>query len=421
MIPFFLKKKSKNLEACQPYLDQVVNLILEGQVDFRFKVEKKGKLPYCQEIFNLLLAKLEPHFSSSLRERKAFENLFNHMEEAIALIDETGQILKTNSRFNQLFDFEWPEGKFVWQIIRSSDFQKVYFSFKDRREKQEAELYLRGRPFLVKFLPLISKVKEEDQRKEKEEVLAKESKDRENSQRFALILRDISPEKNLELIKRELVANISHELRTPLTTIKGYLETLEEEELKSEARYYVGIIKTNLDRLERIVSDLLTLSELESRSTLIEREKVDLKEVANRVIEQFGKLAQERNLYLRLEAPSPLPFIEGDSFRLEQMLVNLVDNGLKYTDKGGVTIKLEEKEKEILVAVEDTGIGIPPEHLDRIFERFYVVDRSRSRKLGGTGLGLSIVKHIVLLHGGHIEVKSREGIGTSFLVFLPKT
>lgn len=403
---FYLSKR-KNLDKWQPHIDQIVKALEKGKVDFRFK-ETKKELPFPLVILNSLLEKLEPRLSNWLKERRAMENVLNHLEEAIAFVDRNGLIIKANIRFNQLFDFEAVEGKFIWQIIRSSDFQEVYSSFQRDGKKREVELYLQGRPYLVKVFPINDEVKSE--------VEAKEAK-----QIFALILRDISAEKNLEIIKRELVANISHELRTPLTMIKGYVETLEEEDMGIKARYYVGIIKDNLERLERIICDLLTLSELENRAAVMEREKIDLREIINRVVAQFENMAKERNLYLRIEIPSSIPPIEGDAFRLEQMLINLVDNALKYTDKGGVTIKLEDKEKEVLMIVEDTGIGIPSEHIDRIFERFYVVDRSRSRKFGGTGLGLSIVKHIVLLHGGRIEVKSQEGRGTSFFIFLPKS
>jgi two-component system phosphate regulon sensor histidine kinase PhoR len=195
-------------------------------------------------------------------------------------------------------------------------------------------------------------------------------------------LRISARKKNLEKIKRELVAHISHELRTPLTIIKGYLETLEEEKLDEVSLSFIARIKDNVDRLERLVRDLLTLAELESQQELAARERVNLEELAKNVINQFENMAKEKNLFLRLELPAEIPSVFGDAFRLEQMLTNLVDNALKYTDKGGVTIRLEKGEKEVLITVQDTGIGIAPEHLDRIFERFYVVDRSRSRKFG---------------------------------------
>lgn len=325
------------------------------------------------------------------------------IEEAVAILNSHGQILKANESFLKLFNFLSLEGKYIWQIIRSTDFQELYFEWQRGSKRSEGEIYIDQKPYLVKLVSL-------DQ-----QVISPYS-----PKKTILILKSIRAEKNLELIKKELVANISHELRTPLTTSKGYLETLEEERLNEEARSYLEVIKKNVQRLERIIRDLLILSELESRRELQEKEKVDLAEIARRVINQFEEAAKRKNLFLRLEVVPGLSVIEGDAFRLEQMLINLVDNAVKYTDKGGVTISLKEKEEEVLIMVEDTGIGIAPEHLERIFERFYVVDRSRSRRLGGTGLGLSIVKHIVKLHGGKISVQSREGFGTTFIVSLPK-
>ncbi|MGB9894020.1 MAG: sensor histidine kinase, partial [Candidatus Saccharicenans sp.] len=200
--------------------------------------------------------------------------------------------------------------------------------------------------------------------------------------------------------------------------ISGFLETLEAENLSSEGQDHLGIIKKNTDRLVRLVEDLSRLSELEEKGLELEKEPTNLSEVARAVIEIYQKEARAKGLYLKLEE-EPLPLILADAFQLEQLLVNLVDNAIRYTEKGGVVVKLEKKNGGILLSVIDTGIGIPEEHLPRIFERFYVVDKSRSRKTGGTGLGLSIVKHIVLAHQGKIEVKSDLGFGTRIEIWLP--
>lgn len=344
---------------------------------------------------------LEAILSPIVEEKKEQEAVLDQIGEAIAILNQDGQIMKTNKSFRQLYNFIPVEGKYIWQIVRSTDFQELFFEWSKQRKRNESEIYINQKPYLVRLFSIASAVGET------------------KGQKIIVIFKDIRAEKNLEIIKKELVANISHELRTPLTAIKGYLETLEEENLREEAKTYISIIKNNVERLERIIRDLLILSELESRRELQEKEEVNLAEIANRVINQFEEAAKRKNLFLRLEVSPSLPVIVGDAFRLEQMFINLIDNAIKYTDKGGVIIHLEAKEKEILIKLEDTGIGIAPEHLDRIFERFYVVDRSRSRRLGGTGLGLSIVKHIVLLHGGKIKVESREGIGTTFFISLP--
>jgi len=163
---------------------------------------------------------------------------------------------------------------------------------------------------------------------------------------------------------------------------------------------------------------LLSLSELEEKGLTQIKEKVNLEEMAKDVCKIFMQKAKEKNLTLNLICESKV-VIKGDPFKLEQMLINLIDNALKYTEKGEISILLKQTDKEVIVKIKDTGTGIPKEHLDRIFERFYVVDKSRSKKLGGTGLGLSIVKHIVLLHNGRIDVKSSPGEGTEFTIVFP--
>jgi two-component system phosphate regulon sensor histidine kinase PhoR len=173
------------------------------------------------------------------------------------------------------------------------------------------------------------------------------------------------------------------------------------------------------DRLIRIVEDLISLATLEEKGVALSLESVGLKEIAENVIKLFEPRAREKNLQLTLDAASDLPAVEGDPFRLEQLLLNLVDNAVKYTEKGGVHVALAREPGGVAIEVSDTGIGIPEEEQGRVFERFYVVDKSRSRKGGGTGLGLSIVKHIILLHGGRIDLKSAPGAGSTFRVSLP--
>jgi len=393
------RSKKKFSELCQAEIKPGLDAIRAGDWQFRFKAEGKEKLSLCQHIFNILMDNLAEKQGQLSEKEREEQQLLAEIEEAWAMTDKEGKILKANPSFNRLFESLRIEGKYCWQIIRSTDFLRLWEEFRGTGERKEGEIWIAQRPFVARIFFL----KGQDNKEGK----------------IALLFKDISPEKNLEKIKRELVAHISHELRTPLTIIKGYLETLEEEKLDEVSLSFIARIKDNVDRLERLVRDLLTLAELESQQELAARERVNLEELAKNVINQFENMAKEKSLFLRLELPAEIPSVFGDAFRLEQMLTNLVDNALKYTDKGGVTIRLEKGEKEVLITVQDTGIGIAPEHLDRIFERFYVVDRSRSRKFGGTGLGLSIVKHIVLLHRGKIEVKSTPGSGTTFLVSLP--
>jgi two-component system phosphate regulon sensor histidine kinase PhoR len=232
------------------------------------------------------------------------------------------------------------------------------------------------------------------------------------------IFYDITELKNIEKVKKDLVSNVSHEMRTPLTAIKGYAETLRNEVDTVPGKKYLETIQRNTDRLINIVSDLLLLSNLEEEAVL-ELEDIDLGGFLENVIRIFDQKLKDKQLSLVIDVKDNLAPIKADLFKLEQMMLNLLDNAVKYTDCGKITVSMDVDNKRVRIQVRDTGIGIPKDDIPRIFERFYVVDKSRSRRFGGTGLGLSIVKHIVLLHHGTIDVESALGKGTSVTVTLP--
>jgi len=243
-----------------------------------------------------------------------------------------------------------------------------------------------------------------------------------------VVMFDITDFKRLEKIKADFIANVSHELRTPLTAIKGYTETLEEEAYESpeDQKHFLRIIKRHTDRLINIVSDLLVLSEVESRDSLSKEsaahdlEEINVNELIKSSLDALRSKAQEKGIEVSCRADEDVYKIKANRFLLEQMFINLIDNAVKYTPENGrVDVRTSKENSHILTEISDTGIGIPKEHLPRIFERFYRVDKTRSRNLGGTGLGLSIVKHIVIMHGGKIEVQSEEGKGSKFSITLP--
>ncbi len=244
-----------------------------------------------------------------------------------------------------------------------------------------------------------------------------------------VVMFDITEFKRLENIKADFIANVSHELRTPLTAIKGYTETLEEEAFENpqEQKHFLKIIKRHADRLINIVSDLLVLSEVEGRDVLSDQnetgdlEDVNIDEVIRSSLEALKSKAIEKGLKVSFKQSPRDNIITASRFLLEQMFINLIDNAVKYTpDHGEIGIEIIDQGKDLVIEIYDTGIGIPKDSLTRIFERFYRVDKTRSRKMGGTGLGLSIVKHIVIVHGGKIDVKSEEGKGSTFCISLPK-
>ncbi|MEJ5338841.1 MAG: ATP-binding protein [Aquificaceae bacterium] len=230
---------------------------------------------------------------------------------------------------------------------------------------------------------------------------------------------DITELKRYERSRREFVANVSHELKTPIAVLKSLLETLYEEEDREEKRAFLEKALKRVEDMRRLVEDLLILTKLESGEERIKREEIDLRVLVEEVYDLLEPQAQEREVELLNSVEHGFK-VKGDWDKLFLLLKNLVDNAIKYNRSGGrVEVRAKRVDPQVQIEVEDTGIGIPREHLPFIFERFYRVDPSRSRDLGGTGLGLSIVKHIALSHGGKIEVMSKEGKGSLFTVYLP--
>ncbi len=383
---------SKNLSYPLKELVSASKKLADGDFSARVSFKRKGEIGELAESFNRMSEELKRLFDNLTLKQEELNSIITSLEEGLLVLDKKGRIILFNESFKKIVQIN-PEGKFWWEVLRNPTIAQLIEKAKEEKRISSQELELNEKVFLCSFVFVPSK----------EELI--------------IVLHDITEFRKLEKIKKDFVVNVSHELRTPLTAIKGYVETLEEE-IKGSSKHYLDIIKKHTERLINIVSDLLLLSELEEKGLTQIKEKMNLEEMAENVCKIFEQKAKEKNLKLNLICESK-PVIKGDPFKLEQMFINLIDNAIKYTEKGEISILLKRTDKEIIVKVKDTGIGIPEEHLDRIFERFYVVDKSRSKKLGGTGLGLSIVKHIVLLHNGRIDVKSIPDKGTEFTITFP--
>jgi len=335
--------------------------------------------------------------------------LVNAINEGVVVISKEGQIILSNNEFIKMFEVqESPDRRPYWEIIRISEITNLIESALRTRQstiKEISLIYPYEKYYFVNIITLDSP---------QEEIIA--------------IFYDITEFKNLEKIKAELVANVSHELRTPLTTIKGYVETLEDEAYDTidERSKFLNIIKRNTQRLIDIVSDLLVLSEIEVKESertlkeIQEFEQLGINSILLSCYESLRSKIGNKKLNLKKELQENLPNIKGNQFLLEQAFINLLDNAIKYTPQNGtIGFKTKLNSDKIVVEISDTGIGIPREVIPRIFERFYRVDKDRSRKEGGTGLGLSIVKHTINIHGGDIQVESEMGKGTKFIINLP--
>ncbi|RKY42014.1 MAG: hypothetical protein DRP80_07230 [Candidatus Omnitrophota bacterium] len=383
---------SRNLSYPLKELVSASKKLADGDFSAKVKFKRKDEIGKLAESFNRMFEELKQLFDNLTLKQEELNSIISFLEEGLLVLDKKGKIILFNESFKKIAQIN-PEAKFWWEVLRNPEMGKLIEKAKKEERASSKELELNGKVFLCSLVFIPSK----------EELI--------------IVLHNITEFKKLEKIKKDFVVNVSHELRTPLTAIKGYVETLEEE-TKGSSKHYLEIIKRHTERLINIVSDLLLLSELEEKGLTQIKEKVNLEEIAKDAYKIFTQKAKEKNLKLSLICENK-PVIKGDLFKLEQMFINLIDNAIKYTEKGEISILLRRTDKEIIVKVKDTGIGIPKEHLDRIFERFYVVDKSHSKKLGGTGLGLSIVKHIVFLHNGKIDVKSSHGEGTEFIITFP--
>ncbi|NSW82284.1 MAG: PAS domain-containing protein [Syntrophothermus sp.] len=232
-----------------------------------------------------------------------------------------------------------------------------------------------------------------------------------------VVFHDVTDARKFDQMRSEFVANVSHELRTPLTAIKGFVETLLDGALEDKliCRRFLTIIEGENNRLTRLIDDLLTLSAIESRERKLTLKPVCLVTSIIQVMNILGPQAREKRLHLELIFNRDLPPVKADEDLVGQVLINLIDNAIKYTSPGGkIVIRVKRGGDQVFTSITDTGTGIPQESLPRLFERFYRVDKARSRELGGTGLGLAIVKHIVESHGGEVFVESELGKGSTF-------
>jgi two-component system phosphate regulon sensor histidine kinase PhoR len=368
--------------------------VASGDFDVKVLLKNQDEVKELADSFNLMSDQIKSLFAEVSRQKESLNSIISSVQEGLLVLDRREKIILCNESLKKLVQNNFIEEKFYWEVIREAKFGDLVKKVREEKKNAIDEVALNNRIYLCGATIMESR----------EEIV--------------IVFHDITEMKNVENIKRDFVVNVSHELRTPLTSIKGFAETLEEEAGEKE-RQYVEIIKRNTDRLINIVQDLLSLSELEEKGITLTIEEVRVKKVIENVIRIFKHGLKEKSLDLKLDIKDDLPPIKADPFKLEQMFINLIDNAIKYTEKGEITVTLKQKEEHIVIVIQDTGIGIPKEHLPRIFERFYVMDKSRSRRLGGTGLGLSIVKHIVLLHNGTIDVESTFGAGTKFIITLP--
>lgn len=388
-------------------LTRTVQAIAQGDLSQRVRRYPAHELGELARAFDRMADSLQSQIAAVTQARDRLAAVLRGMAEGVLVLDHQGRVLLANRALRRMLALPGdPTGRRPAEIIRNP---QLLEALEAARQGEESHLVRQIRTL-------------EPPRRHLEVVVVRLPADQEEAG-LVVVLHDITELKRTEQVRRDFVANVSHELRTPLAAIRGAVETLQDGALDdpAHARRFLETVERQVVRLQAIVQDLLDLAAIESGQRPPRFEAVDAGRVLAGAAAAAGELARRREVELHT-APPPRPLlVRADRRHLEQAVANLVDNALKYTEPGGrVTLSLEERGDEVALVVSDTGVGIPPQDLERIFERFYRVDKGRSRRLGGTGLGLAIVKHLVRAMQGRVEVASQPGQGSTFRVILPR-
>lgn len=380
--------------------------LAKGNFDQQIEVKSKDEIGQLAQMFNYLTLRLKETLGEISYEKSKIEAILSYMADGVIAVNTDGEIIHINPTAVKMLEVSpHAVGKKFAEVFKDVfgdiDFKKLVSGdehFTTEHSIKRGDMVLRAHFASFK------------------------SQNGETSG-VVIVLRDVTEQEKLDRMRKEFVANVSHEIKTPLTTIKSYVETLQEGALNEPeiAKKFLSVIQNETDRMARLVKDLLELSRLDYQKTKWKKEIISLNSIVEDVISKLDVKIREKELRVSLKLHRDGARVLGDKDRLEQVVLNIVGNAVKYTGNGGnIDIKTAEEKELVVFEVKDNGIGIPREDLPRIFERFYRVDKARSRELGGTGLGLSIAKQIVEAHQGSITVNSREGEGTVVVITLPK-
>ena len=393
-------------EALTSSVMETLDGIADGNYDARIE-DVNGKKQEV-EVYNAIIGRIQERVHKQASRNHALNVVMNQMQNGIIAVDENLKVILVTPVAKKLLGIVGtPEGKFVSDASKDVRLDGVFNEAMRQGGVYTNEVAARTavgrghRPLRLYVSPM---------RNDGRVVGA------------LAMVEDITEIRRLEQVRTDFAANVSHELKTPLTSIRGFVETLENGAIDNPpmAHKFLKIIMLETERLTRLINDILSISKLESGQDEVSIERLRLDKMAYDVADMLSIHAGEKDVTINCHLNREPVMIMGNSDRIEQMLINLIENGIKYNKPGGsVTVQVFSNGMEANVAISDTGIGIAEENLPRLFERFYRVDKGRSRQMGGTGLGLAIVKHIVRSMNGEIEVHSKLGEGTEFLITLP--
>lgn len=382
-------------------LTKAANRIATGDFSERIEVQAKDEIGVLTQTFNNMAAKLNITLKDIENERNKLATVFQHMTDGVLAFSNEGEIIHCNPAAERMLELNNSVENLVFDDIfgEITSLERVLALKKD--EVIEAERDIGSRSLEIFITPFYGEAANGG---------------------ILVVIHDITVQRRSDEQRREFVANVSHELRTPITNVRSYAETLSDygSEISEEERNnFLNIILSESDRMTKIVQDLLALSKFDAGEIDFKTEVFDVTESARSIYEAMRLEVSKQGLKLSISLPAGAALVEGDKARIEQVIINIVSNAVRYTSEGGIDISVTKVPGEVRIMVKDTGIGIPKKDIPRIFERFYRVDKARSRAMGGTGLGLSISYEIVRRHNGRIEIESEEGKGTAITVCLP--
>lgn len=376
--------------------------IAEGEFDEQLAVKSEDEIGNLTKTFNYMANELKNTLSEISSEKNKVVTILNYMADGVLAYDLKGNVIHINPAARRYLGDDIAERSF--QDFAGSvglDIQIENIVYLEEASVKEFDTVINDLFIKVYF------------------AVFTDTKSRPEG--FIVVLHDVTEEQKLDNMRREFVANVSHELRTPITSIKSYSETLLDGAVddRETTEHFLNVINTEADRMTRLVKDLLQLSRLDNQQVSWNMGEVPIKDLVRDIVDRMRLQAEHKHQRLESYVIGVIPNIMGDKDRLEQVFVNLISNALKYTPENGeITVYIGRIYNDVYVKVADNGIGIPADSLPRVFERFYRVDKARSRDMGGTGLGLSIAKEIIQAHGGTISISSEEKKGTEITVRL---
>ena len=389
-------------------MEQFTKRLREGEDPGTLMIDSSDEMGRLARNINYMVMELQERVWSANEERGKLEAAFDSMTDGVLVLDSQDKIEASNNAFKDIFGIRYGDiiGKTPLEALRNVELQNALDRFKETGIPVSQEVILENVNHIildVNVSPIQGSPKDE--------------------KKIMIVFHDVTRLKKLEKMRVDFVANITHEIKTPLTAILGFIETLQEGaiEEKETAGKFLQTIYRHAGRLNRLVEDLLTISDIELGEKEFFFESVSLSGVVENVLPVIESKIMEKRLTFDNDIPDGLPSVKADRDRLAQILLNVLDNAVKFTPESGkISITAsDDKKGYVIVSISDTGIGVPEDEIPRLGERFYRVDKARSRELGGTGLGLSIVKHLMIAHKGRIEIESHLGRGTTVSLSFP--